>query len=82
VQVGADTGGTFTDLVSADGRSTKVLSTPADPGRAVAVGLGELAARDRGLDLATGEGAAGEGPAGRPWPPTPCSNAGAPQWRW
>jgi N-methylhydantoinase A/oxoprolinase/acetone carboxylase beta subunit len=42
VQVGADTGGTFTDLVTADGRSTKVLSTPEDPGTAVATGLGEL----------------------------------------
>ena len=27
--------GTFTDVVSADGRSAKVLSTPADPARAV-----------------------------------------------
>jgi len=43
VQVGADTGGTFTDLVASDGRSVKVLSTPADPGRAVADGLVRLA---------------------------------------
>jgi N-methylhydantoinase A/oxoprolinase/acetone carboxylase beta subunit len=35
VQVGVDTGGTFTDLVAADGRVAKVLSTPDDPGRAV-----------------------------------------------
>ncbi|HYH51430.1 MAG TPA: hydantoinase/oxoprolinase N-terminal domain-containing protein, partial [Acidimicrobiia bacterium] len=37
--VGADTGGTFTDLVTADGRIVKVLSTPRDPGRAVREGL-------------------------------------------
>jgi N-methylhydantoinase A/oxoprolinase/acetone carboxylase beta subunit len=35
VHVGIDTGGTFTDLVADDGRVTKVLSTPDDPGRAV-----------------------------------------------
>jgi N-methylhydantoinase A/oxoprolinase/acetone carboxylase beta subunit len=35
VQVGVDTGGTFTDLVTADGGVTKVLSTPDDPVRAV-----------------------------------------------
>ena len=35
MQVGVDTGGTFTDLVAADGRVVKVLSTPDDPGRAV-----------------------------------------------
>jgi N-methylhydantoinase A/oxoprolinase/acetone carboxylase beta subunit len=40
--VGADTGGTFTDLVAADGRVVKVLSTPADPGRALRDALGEL----------------------------------------
>ncbi|MDQ2649123.1 MAG: hydantoinase/oxoprolinase family protein [Actinomycetota bacterium] len=39
---GADTGGTFTDVVGQDGRVTKVLSTPADPGRAVRAGLAEL----------------------------------------
>jgi len=38
-----DTGGTFTDVVMADGRITKVLSTPDDPGRAVRSGLGGLA---------------------------------------
>ncbi|MEW6472541.1 MAG: hydantoinase/oxoprolinase family protein [Actinomycetota bacterium] len=37
--VGADTGGTFTDLVTADGRIVKVLSTPDDPGRALREGL-------------------------------------------
>jgi N-methylhydantoinase A/oxoprolinase/acetone carboxylase beta subunit len=43
-RVGADTGGTFTDVVAADGRSVKVLSTPDDPARAVADGLAALAA--------------------------------------
>ena len=37
--LGADTGGTFTDLVTADGRVVKVLSTPDDPGRALREGL-------------------------------------------
>ncbi len=32
---GVDTGGTFTDVVTADGRVVKVLSSPDDPGRAV-----------------------------------------------
>jgi N-methylhydantoinase A/oxoprolinase/acetone carboxylase beta subunit len=35
VQVGVDTGGTFTDLVTADGGVAKVLSTPDDPVRAI-----------------------------------------------
>lgn len=34
-RVGTDAGGTFTDVVSATGQATKVLSTPADPARAV-----------------------------------------------
>ena len=34
-----DTGGTFTDMVTEDGRIAKVLSTPDDPGRAVREGL-------------------------------------------
>ena len=41
MRVGVDTGGTFTDLVTDDGRIAKVPSTPDDPGDAVA-------ARDRG----------------------------------
>ncbi|HEY8545458.1 MAG TPA: hydantoinase/oxoprolinase family protein [Acidimicrobiales bacterium] len=45
MQVGVDTGGTFTDVVAADGRSTKVLSTPDDPARAVAAGLEALGVR-------------------------------------
>jgi len=48
VLVGADTGGTFTDLVTGDGRVVKVLSTPSDPGRAVRAGLGELEAVEDG----------------------------------
>ena len=40
---GADTGGTFTDVVADDGRITKVLSTPADPGAAVRDGVAALA---------------------------------------
>jgi N-methylhydantoinase A/oxoprolinase/acetone carboxylase beta subunit len=35
VQVGVDTGGTFTDLVTAAGEVVKVLSTPDDPARAI-----------------------------------------------
>jgi N-methylhydantoinase A/oxoprolinase/acetone carboxylase beta subunit len=42
VRCGVDTGGTFTDVVMADGRIAKVLSTPDDPGRAVREGLGDL----------------------------------------
>lgn len=45
MQVGVDTGGTFTDVVAADGRSTKVLSTPDDPARAVGAGLDALQVR-------------------------------------
>src|SRR5205085_352203 len=42
MRCGADTGGTFTDLVADDGRIVKVLSTPDDPSAAVARGLAEL----------------------------------------
>ncbi|HYD10979.1 MAG TPA: hydantoinase/oxoprolinase N-terminal domain-containing protein, partial [Acidimicrobiales bacterium] len=38
-RVGADTGGTFTDVVAADGTIAKVPSTPADPGEAVRTGV-------------------------------------------
>jgi N-methylhydantoinase A len=38
--VGVDTGGTFTDVVAADGRVAKVLSSRADPSAAVATGVG------------------------------------------
>jgi N-methylhydantoinase A/oxoprolinase/acetone carboxylase beta subunit len=41
LQIGVDTGGTFTDLVAADGRVTKVLSTPDDPARAIRETIGD-----------------------------------------
>lgn len=43
MRVGVDTGGTFTDVVFADGTIAKVPSTPSDPGDAVraAVALGD-----------------------------------------
>ncbi|HYI61108.1 MAG TPA: hydantoinase/oxoprolinase family protein [Acidimicrobiales bacterium] len=43
-RVGIDTGGTFTDVVAADGTVAKVPSTPDDPGRAVRAGIGALPA--------------------------------------
>jgi N-methylhydantoinase A/oxoprolinase/acetone carboxylase beta subunit len=43
--VGADTGGTFTDLVDERGRVVKVLSTPDDPSRALRAGLERLGGR-------------------------------------
>ncbi|MEQ1787346.1 MAG: hydantoinase/oxoprolinase N-terminal domain-containing protein, partial [Acidimicrobiales bacterium] len=46
MRVGADTGGTFTDVVGADGRIAKVLSTPEDPGQAVREGVALLADGD------------------------------------
>jgi N-methylhydantoinase A/oxoprolinase/acetone carboxylase beta subunit len=39
MRCGVDTGGTFTDVVAADGRVVKVLSTPANPAGAVGEGL-------------------------------------------
>ena len=41
MRAGVDTGGTFTDVVFEDGTVAKVLSTPGDPARAVAAGIGE-----------------------------------------
>jgi N-methylhydantoinase A/oxoprolinase/acetone carboxylase beta subunit len=41
--VGADSGGTFTDVVGTDGRFLKIPSTPTDPGDAVRAGLDALA---------------------------------------
>lgn len=38
-RIGSDTGGTFTDLVAPTGEILKVLSTPDDPGEAVAEGV-------------------------------------------
>ncbi len=42
MRVGADTGGTFTDVVADDGRIAKVLSSPSDPGQAVRAGVSQL----------------------------------------
>lgn len=44
MRVGADSGGTFTDVVLGDGRVLKVLSTPDDPGAAVRSAMGSLGA--------------------------------------
>jgi N-methylhydantoinase A/oxoprolinase/acetone carboxylase beta subunit len=52
--IGADTGGTFTDVVTADGRVVKVLSTPDDPGRALREGVAELGDAARPALLAHG----------------------------
>ncbi|HEX2039233.1 MAG TPA: hydantoinase/oxoprolinase family protein, partial [Acidimicrobiales bacterium] len=41
MRVGVDTGGTFTDVVTDDGRVRKVPSTPHDPAVGVAEGLGD-----------------------------------------
>ena len=43
MRIGADSGGTFTDVVGTDGRIRKLASTPSDPGRAVRAGAAELA---------------------------------------
>lgn len=42
MRIGADTGGTFTDVVATDGRLVKVPSTPVDPGAAVRAGVEAL----------------------------------------
>ena len=44
MRVGVDTGGTFTDLVAADGSIAKVPSTPNDPGDAVRDAVNALGA--------------------------------------
>src|SRR5215207_2192136 len=67
-RVGTDAGGTFTDVVSADGRSAKVLSTPADPARAVveacrAVGLHHPDVLAHGTTVATNALLEGRGAA-------------------
>ena len=43
MRFGADSGGTFTDIVGIDGSILKIPSTPADPGSAVREGIGRLA---------------------------------------
>ena len=55
--VGIDTGGTFTDLVLYAGgrmRHCKVLSTPADPSRAIAEGLRRLGLEDAQVQIVHG----------------------------
>jgi N-methylhydantoinase A len=54
MQVGADTGGTFTDLVDDAGTVRKVSSTPDDPGEALRAGLRALAGTRRPARLAYG----------------------------
>ena len=54
MRVGADTGGTFTDVVASDGTVAKVPSTPDDPGRAVRSGLAAAAGEQRPEVLAHG----------------------------
>ena len=54
MRVGVDTGGTFTDVVTDDGRVAKVPSTPADPGDAVRSGVDLVAEADRPEALAHG----------------------------
>ena len=49
VRAGADTGGTFTDVVGADGTIGKVPSTPDDPGVAVRCGIAVLGAGPPGV---------------------------------
>jgi len=58
VRLGIDSGGTFTDVVTDDGRVAKVASTPADPSRAVeraaaAVGAGRTDVLAHGTTVAT-----------------------------
>ncbi|MFN2609225.1 MAG: hydantoinase/oxoprolinase family protein [Acidimicrobiales bacterium] len=73
MRCGADTGGTFTDVVADDGRIVKVLSTPDDPSRAVAAGLADLlpggparaGARSGGQRRPSPEGRDEAGTAGR-----------------
>lgn len=56
MRVGVDTGGTFTDVVAADGRVIKVLATRDDPGKAVREGvrrLGTVTTLAHGTTVAT-----------------------------
>ncbi len=54
MRIGADTGGTFSDLVTDDGRILKVLSTPSAPDHAVREGVGALVGQRRPRLLAHG----------------------------
>lgn len=54
MRIGADSGGTFTDIVGSDGRILKNPSTPQDPGMAVRSGVRSLAGERRPALLAHG----------------------------
>ncbi|MCB0972467.1 MAG: hypothetical protein KDA97_13255, partial [Acidimicrobiales bacterium] len=54
MRVGVDTGGTFTDVVAADGTIAKVPSTPHDPGEAVRTGAERVTGGERPSVLAHG----------------------------
>lgn len=54
VRIGADTGGTFSDLVDDRGEVTKVLSTPDAPDEAVRTGIERLTSGERPALLAHG----------------------------
>ena len=54
MRVGADTGGTFTDVVDDQGRIAKVPSRPDDPAAAVAAGIQALSGSERPATLAHG----------------------------
>ncbi|WP_426573443.1 hydantoinase/oxoprolinase family protein [Aquihabitans sp. McL0605] len=56
MRIGVDTGGTFTDVVAADGTIAKVPSTPHDPGEAVRSGAAAVLPQgvDRPVSLAHG----------------------------
>lgn len=56
MRIGVDTGGTFTDVVAADGTVAKLPSTPGDPGDAVRAGAAAVLAEgvDRPTSLAHG----------------------------
>lgn len=54
MRIGADTGGTFSDLVTDDGRIVKVLSTPTAPDAAVRTGVEALISGVRPTLLAHG----------------------------
>ena len=53
MRVGVDTGGTFTDVVTEDGRIAKLPSTPDDPSRAVLGAIGGDDALIHGTTIAT-----------------------------
>ncbi len=53
-RIGSDTGGTFTDVVTASGQIAKVPSTPDDPGQAVRDGVAQLLGGEQLRELAHG----------------------------